>query len=115
MTRWLKREKPDAILSEHPRMYDLLTKCGLRVPEDIGLATTTVLDGNADAGIDQHPEEIGRVAVLQLLSLIHDNDCGIPRIPREILVQGTWVDGLTLPLRQSGSLSSMQCHDGLQR
>jgi LacI family transcriptional regulator len=99
LARWLKREKPDAILSEHPNMPDLLKKCGLRVPEDIGLATTTVLDGHVDAGIYQNPEEIGRVAVMMLLSMMHDSERGIPAIHHEMLVKGKWVDGTSLPQR----------------
>ena len=34
-----------------------LRRAGYRVPEDIGLAATSVLDGNAGAGIRQSSEE----------------------------------------------------------
>ena len=61
--------------------------------EKIGLAGVTVLDLPIDAGIYQNPEEIGRVATLVLISLINDNDLGAARIPREILINGTWVTG----------------------
>lgn len=98
-TRWLGSQKPDALLSAEPEMEAVLEKCGYRVPADIGLATVNVLDCPIDAGIDQNPEEVGRVAVLQLISLIHDNDRGIPPIPREVLVKGKWVDGASLPQR----------------
>ncbi len=52
-----------------------------------------------DAGIDQNPEEIGRVTTLAAISLIHDSDLGIPEFIREILVRGKWVDGKSLPFR----------------
>lgn len=56
-----------------------------------------ILDAKADAGIDQHPEEIGRVGFLMLNSLINDRSRGIPDIFRQILVEGSWVDGSSLP------------------
>lgn len=97
LQRWMKRAKPDAILSEAPFAPDLLSLAGYRVPDDVGLAAMSILDGRSDAGIDQHPEEIGRVAVLLLISLIHDGDRGEPLLFREILVEGSWVDGSSMP------------------
>jgi urease gamma subunit len=75
----------------------MLRKEKLSVPEDIALAATTILDTNVNAGIDQHPEEIGRVGFLMLNSLINDGSRGIPKIFRQILVEGSWVDGSSLP------------------
>jgi LacI family transcriptional regulator len=96
-TRWLKKEKPDAVISTVPTAMPMIKSAGYRVPQDIGIATMSVLDGNADTGIYQNSEEIGRAAVLLLISMIHDNDCGVPELHREILVPGKWVDGSTLP------------------
>ena len=66
----------------------LLKAAGCKVPRDIGLAALSVLDGNADAGIDQNSEEIGKVAIQLLISLINHNECSIPKICREVLVEG---------------------------
>lgn len=96
-TAWLKKEKPDAILTEVGCLAQMIAVAGYRVPEDIGLATTTLLDTPIDAGIDQNPKEIGRTAMLAVISLINDNDCGIPQICRDLLVEGRWVNGKTLP------------------
>jgi DNA-binding LacI/PurR family transcriptional regulator len=96
---WLRKTKPDAILTDLSELPAMLAKAGYRVPEDIGLAAVTVLDCKIDAGIYQNPEEIGRVAMLVLVSLINDNDRGIPPTQREILVKGSWVDGACLPRR----------------
>ena len=94
---WLKASKPDAVLTDVPGVGDMLTAAGYRVPKDIGLATLSVLDGHADAGIDQNSKEIGRAAVQTLISLIHHNERGIPQVPREVLIAGHWVDGSSLP------------------
>ena len=99
--RWMDREKPEALLSTvDPR--DLLHEAGCRVPNDIAVAVTSVLDGGVDSGVDQHPEEIGRVGMLLLHSLICDSARGIPAIFRQILVEGSWVEGSSLPDRRKG-------------
>ncbi|KAF0095894.1 MAG: LacI family transcriptional regulator [Puniceicoccaceae bacterium 5H] len=97
LKRWLDENQPDSIFSSSAEVPQLLSELGCRVPADIPVAVTSVLDGHADAGINQNPREIGRVAVLQLLTLIHDNDRGPKELYREILVKGSWVDGASLP------------------
>ena len=99
LANWMKKHQPDAIFTSAPNMAELLGSLGFRVPEDVGLAVTSVLDAGADAGIDQHPEEIGRVAFLMLNSILLDRANGIPSIFRQILVEGSWVDGHSLPER----------------
>ena len=98
--RWLKTAKPDAILTDSLAAPVMLEKAGYRVPEDIGVAATNVRDMPVDAGIDQNPEEIGRIGTLALVSLIHDCDLGKPEFIRETLVMGSWVDGKSLPFRR---------------
>jgi LacI family transcriptional regulator len=100
MTAWLRKNKPDAIITNLPYLSGLLKKCGYRVPRDIGLAVTSVLDAGARAGIDQNSREIGRAATQLLISLINHNERGIPEICREVLIEGRWVDGDTLPSKK---------------
>ena len=101
--RWMEKEKPDALLSTVEHKI-LLRDVGYRVPEDIAVAATSILDGGVDSGIDQHPEEIGRVGFLLLNSLIHDGERGIPEVFRQILVEGSWVDGTSLPDRREAGI-----------
>lgn len=96
---WMQRQKPDAIVTTLPTLKSLLAGLGVRAPEDVAVATTSVLDGNFDAGADQNSHEIGRVAVSTLASLILENERGIPRYQRRILVEGRWVDGASMPGR----------------
>lgn len=99
LERWIKAHRPDAILTDVAQLRGLLGRVGCRVPEDVGLAAMSVLDGNCDAGINQNPEEIGRVAALMLISMIHDGDRGVPDVCRHILLEGSWVNGSTMPAR----------------
>jgi LacI family transcriptional regulator len=98
---WIEQHRVDAIYTDIPGIPRLLRQHGLRVPEDVGIAVTTVLDARADAGIDQEPEETGRVAMFMLASLINEGVRGIPKIFRQVLVGGSWQDGSTLPARRS--------------
>jgi LacI family transcriptional regulator len=97
---WIKKQRVEAIFTDIAEVPALLDKQGIRIPDDVALAVTSVLDTHADAGIDQHPEEVGRVGLLMLNSLINDGARGIPDIFRQILVEGSWVDGSTLPDRR---------------
>lgn len=99
LENWLNTEKPDAILTPSPEVREMLESCGRRVPDDVGLVSVSNVEGKIHAGIDQNPEEIGRVSMLVLLSLMYDNDRGIPPIRREVLIAGRWVDGDSLPKR----------------
>lgn len=85
---WLKKTKPDALLLDDPRIPLMLKKAGYRVPEDIAFASMTAGNLPFEAGIDQNSEEIGRVAVLVIISLMQDSSLGEPPILREILVRG---------------------------
>jgi LacI family transcriptional regulator len=99
-SKWLKKSRLDAILSDSADTRIMLDQLGYRVPDDIGLASTRILDGNADAGINQNSEEIGKAAMETLISLLNHNQYGIPKIVREVLITGSWVDGATLPPRK---------------
>lgn len=98
---WLRTAAPDAVITTHPALRRLLTELGVRVPADLAVATTSVLDGNFDAGIDQNCTEIGSVAMRTLAGLIHQNERGVPALSRRVLVEGRWVDGASLPPRHA--------------
>ena len=96
---WLKRRRPDAVLTNLRPLRGMLATLGLSVPRDLGLAALSVHDGEADAGIDQNPRVIGETACETLLGLLEHGERGLPDHPREILVRGRWTDGITLPSR----------------
>ena len=96
---WLRDHRPDAILTDRQELPPMLKRLGVRVPDDVGLAAFSVLDGGVDAGIDQNSAEIGRSALRLLTSLILHQERGLPSICRELLIEGRWVDGASLPGR----------------
>ncbi|HUA68089.1 MAG TPA: LacI family DNA-binding transcriptional regulator [Candidatus Saccharimonadales bacterium] len=100
LAAWIKKYKPDAIFTDCAQLPNMLKELGVRLPSDIGVATTSTLDGNVDAGIHQNSDEIGRAAIQLVISLIHHGEFGVPRICREVLVEGSWVDGGSLPAKK---------------
>lgn len=101
LREWLDKYKPDAILSSSPTVKELLDRLQLRVPQDISVAVTSILDAYFDTGIDQHSDEIGRVAVSKLAGLIHENETGLPQTIRRTAIAGTWVQGKSLPPKKA--------------
>ncbi len=97
--KWFVTHRPDAVLTDIPEVPAALSRLGVRVPEDVGVAALGILDCPVSAGIDQNSREIGRSAVQMLHALIKDGALGLPHIHRELLVKGTWVDGDSLPDR----------------
>lgn len=97
---WMKCERPDAIIAATSGVTALFEAAGYKIGGDLGLATMSVLDTRIDAGIYQNSEEIGRVAALALITQLHDNDIGIPRLFRQTVIGGSWVDGKSLPDRK---------------
>lgn len=108
LAAWLDRQRPDALLTNVRELRELLARIGRRVPRDVALASLSVRDGHVSAGLDQHPEEIGKVAVQLLVSLLHHNERGLPALPREVLIEGDWVDGDSLPLRRGAARRPLQ-------
>jgi LacI family transcriptional regulator len=99
LSRWLKQNRPDALLTTLPEIPALLRQLKYRIPADIAVAGTAV-DVPVDAGIDQHSEAIGRIAVETLVSQINLNERGEPADPYRVLVESRWRDGTSLPRRQ---------------
>jgi DNA-binding LacI/PurR family transcriptional regulator len=99
LEKWLAKHKPDAILTTLPHVPGMIREIGLRIPQDVAVAGTSIYDIPVDAGINQNPEAIGRIAVEMLVALINMSECGEPVTPCRILVESTWQDGRSMPRR----------------
>lgn len=103
-SQWIERYTPDVVLGGHSQLCAKLNSLGLRVPEDIGVAHLS-LDGDCDdwCGIKANKWEIGAATADLVISLIQNNQFGLPKIARETLITGAWQNGKTLltpkPLR----------------
>lgn len=103
LKRWWKSVRPDAIVASHSDLARLLAALGVRVPDDVAVATLSIADGGFDSGVDQNSVEIGRVAMRTLAGLVQQNERGVPEFCRRILVEGRWVDGSSAPVAKADS------------
>lgn len=88
---WVKAERPDCVIGCAPAHRELLLAAGVKVPREVGFALVGVSEATREhAGMDERWDELGRMAVGILLSLLKSNDHGIPEHPRFALVEGNW-------------------------
>lgn len=103
--RWLKREKPDAIITPSletvHNMLDVIEAAGRRVPDDIGVAVLACPEqGSPVSGIYQNGRLVGALAVDTLISQIERHEQGLPGQATTVMVEGQWNEGRTLrPVR----------------
>ena len=122
---WLKRFKPDAIITGTPTAFHLLNRWGIATPQEMGIACTCISQNyvasksgdalarrrtppaapdaarpNADlAGMVEDDARIGEVAVDLLVGMIQRGERGIPEKPQRVVVSSYWHEGSTLRAR----------------
>lgn len=96
---WFRTHRPDVILGHAPAVLGPLGELGLEIPREVGFVDLFVeaTDGRI-AGVHQHCDRVGEVASDLLVSQLRQNIRGVPLVPMATLVEGTWVDGATLPV-----------------
>lgn len=99
LTPWLKKHRPDAVITHFPEMLGHLSRQGVRVPEDISVAMLPAVAQETWAGVDLNSKEVGRTAVDSLASMLYHNERGVPTTPKRILIQAIWQEGTTAVAR----------------
>lgn len=94
---WFREHRPDVIFTLHTVVREWLADIGVLAPRDVGLIQLERRRGCEDwAGMDQHNDLTGEAAVDMLVSLLHNNEAGVPVAPRATLIGGSWADGATV-------------------
>jgi DNA-binding LacI/PurR family transcriptional regulator len=96
LQKWLEQHRPDAVLSAVIEIPEMIRELGYRIPQDIAVAGSS-RDVPVDAGINQNPEDIGRIAVQMLVSQINLSERGVPGVPCRTLVESSWQGGNSMP------------------
>jgi LacI family transcriptional regulator len=98
LARWLRRERPDVVLSMGDEVLTMLEELGHAVPGKIGylsLSTGSHL-ARPVSGIDEAPDRIGATAIDLLAAKILHFERGLPDARKLVLIDGVWREGATL-------------------
>ncbi|HYD82554.1 MAG TPA: LacI family transcriptional regulator, partial [Opitutus sp.] len=97
---WLRRHRPEVLISYGPFVRKPLADLGVLIPRDFAYVDLYLetCDG-ATAGVRQNCDRVGEVAVDILTNQLQQHSYGLPRFATTTLVEGTWFDGRTLPAR----------------
>ena len=98
---WLKKFKPDVIVSNNTQPLLFMEEMGYRVPEDIGFASLDCMPEKLSyAGITQPRDRIAAKAVDLVVEQLENNEFGLPDVPKIVMVEGFWQDGPTVLRRR---------------
>lgn len=96
--QWLKRARPDVLITINYIFPDYLRDLQVKVPDDLAVAVVFKrMIGDNFTGIDQKVQRTGEVAIDMLVSMIQRNETGVPVDQLQTLIEGRWVDGETAP------------------
>jgi LacI family transcriptional regulator len=95
---WLKRTKPDVIVSPSADVLQShLKNTGWRIPQDVGLASLACpKQDHVCSGIWQNGALIGATGMDTLISMLERNERGLPVQAHTVMVEGLWNPGRTL-------------------
>ncbi len=95
---WVRRERPDVVLTEELALPTAARELGLRVPRELGLAFFhKEQPARTLSGLQIDSAQIGVTAANILIRMIETNERGPARVPTTTLVQSfSWNDGRTL-------------------
>jgi LacI family transcriptional regulator len=95
---WLKRERPDVVLTEETEVMATVADLGLKVPRDLGIAFFhKEQPARRLSGLQVDSHEVGTTAANILMRLVETNERGAPRVPTTTLVNSfSWHNGRTL-------------------
>ena len=101
LLRWVRHQRPDAIICGEERMLDWLRQGGIRVPEEMGVIRLDLhVDEPGWAGINQNSDLVAKAAVDLLVGQLHRGEFGEPSFQKCILIEGRWIPGSTVRQQQ---------------
>jgi DNA-binding LacI/PurR family transcriptional regulator len=101
--QWVRRERPEVVVTVDEQVLRWLPEGGFQVPEQIGVVFLNVnsVHHPHPSGTSFHSDATGENAVELLHALLLKGETGFPVWPKEVLVYPEWVEGKTLLSRLS--------------
>jgi LacI family transcriptional regulator len=114
LAAWIDRHQPEVIIGYGPFVRPQLETLGLAVPDDIAFVDFYLESTDGDtAGVRQNCRRVGELAVEILAGQLQQNTHGLPEFQTTSLVEGTWIDGASLPSNRSDPSASSRCKTSL--
>ena len=102
LSLWIQKSKPEVILTSVQTIPEILLQLGYRIPDDLGFVNLSLSEDNGlQAGVNSNWYEIGFYAASEVIELTVANKFGPAKQPKVTFSNPYWVDGLTLPDKQS--------------
>ncbi len=97
VVRWIRKHRPDAVVTGDFRFIDRAKQAGLELPPRLGLACPLLPDTRGSlAGVCEDCFHIGEVAVDLVVAMMHRGERGVPAQPQRVHVEGQWFEGTSL-------------------
>ena len=94
---WYEKWRPDALLCLLGEELEWMQAMGLSPLKEMGLVCLNRPLGSKFSGIEENNALVGDLACAVVVNHLRGNELGLPEHPQRILVEGTWVEGKTLP------------------
>jgi len=95
--KWMREQKPDAVISFDTYVPGWLQRLGLSFPRDVGFVVHDWTPKMAGlAGIFQQRDHLAAAAVDLVVTQISQHERGIPEVPRQIMITPKWVEGASV-------------------
>lgn len=91
---WFRKYRPDVIISFDSYVPEWLARLRVKVPDDVGLVVHDWIPRCSNfAGIDHRRPQVVAAAVDQLATQLMNNERGVPKFARQVLIEPAWIDG----------------------
>jgi DNA-binding LacI/PurR family transcriptional regulator len=93
---WLRKARPDAVLTTLDCSRAWLSACGLEAPRDIGLAHPFLGSGEEGwSGVRENNSLVGRTLLDAVVAQVLRGEHGAPADPKSLQMIGRWEEGST--------------------
>jgi len=109
MEKWIYDNRIDVVIAYHEQ-FEILVSRGWKVPRQIGFSLLTRKSYQTEgkvrfSGFDTKAEILAANTIHFLVSLIHEQACGILATPRHYMITGEFHEGDTLRVADRHTLS----------
>lgn len=101
LARWVRKHKPDAILTTSPFTYQYLQELGMRIPDDIGIIEYRDFeraDGEIAAVVENREIKV-TTSIDFLIGMEQRFETGLPKFPVVMMIDGRWQNGKSIQKR----------------